>query len=171
MSLELKVARVAALLRQRPRLERLTLDAVTEDRARVHFARRELAVVAGEDARAWRVAFALAFGAFAKAAFGADLVWKVDSECPGAVWPDLAKFRHFGKTFYYFGKNYMVHSVFGKVLNLLWKKFYSIGRIIIILNDLIMKIKSNDLVTLTRCHSKISQSINHSTDCILHVMC
>ena len=65
----------------------------------------------------------------------------------------------------------MVHSVFGKVLNLLWKKFYSIGRIIIILNDLIMKIKSNDLVTLTRCHSKISQSINHSTDCILHVMC
>ena len=28
---------------------------------------------------------------------------------------------------------------FGEILNLLWQKFYSIGRIIIIVNDQIMK--------------------------------
>ena len=31
-----------------------------------------------------------------------------------AVWPDLAKFRHFGKKLKLFGKHFTVYLVFGK---------------------------------------------------------
>ena len=55
-----------------------------------------------------------------------------------AVWPDLAKFRHFGKTYSDFGKILMVYLVFGKILTLLCQEFYVIGRIFIAVNGQIL---------------------------------
>ena len=37
------------------------------------------------------------------------------------VWPDLAKFRHFGKNLQVFGKLLTVRFFFGKMLSLLWQ--------------------------------------------------
>ena len=42
-------------------------------------------------------------------------------------WPNLAKFRHFGKTSQVFGKILTVYLLFGKMLSLLWQIFYIIG--------------------------------------------
>ena len=60
------------------------------------------------------------------------------------MWPDLAKFRHFVKTYFDFGNILMVYLVFGnilmvylvfvKILNLLWQKFYSIGLNFMVVN-------------------------------------
>ena len=49
-----------------------------------------------------------------------------------AVWPDLAKFRHFSKTY----------LVFGQIWTYFSKKNYAIGRIFIIVNDQV-KIRSH----------------------------
>ena len=54
------------------------------------------------------------------------------------LWPDLAKFRHFGKTYSDFGKILMVYLVFGKILTLLCQEFYVIGRIFIAVNGQIL---------------------------------
>ena len=51
-----------------------------------------------------------------------------------AVWPDLAKFRHFGNNFKVFGHFKKLCIVFGKLLNLLWQMFIAIGQIFIVVN-------------------------------------
>ena len=40
---------------------------------------------------------------------------------PPSVWPDMAKFRHFGKIFKVLGKILRVYLVFGKILKLIWQ--------------------------------------------------
>ena len=45
-----------------------------------------------------------------------------------AVWPDLAKFRHFGQTLNIFGYSLRVYFVLGKILTLIGQNFYYIGR-------------------------------------------
>ena len=57
----------------------------------------------------------------------------------GSVWPNLAKFPHLDKTYKNSSKILMVYLVFGNILNLLWLKFYGIGRILFVVNDQIMK--------------------------------
>ena len=42
------------------------------------------------------------------------------------VWPDLAKFRHFGNILWIFVKWLRVYSVFGNFFNLLWLKCKSV---------------------------------------------
>ena len=56
---------------------------------------------------------------------------------PTAVWPDLAKFCHFGKTLQV--KFLKVYFLFGKVLSLLWQIWYIIGLILIFANGQILK--------------------------------
>ena len=48
-----------------------------------------------------------------------------------AVWPDLAKFHHFGKYLKIFGNIFKVYLVLGKVFNSLWHNLYAIGHIFI----------------------------------------
>ena len=50
------------------------------------------------------------------------------------VWPDLAKFRHFGKSLQVFGQFLTVCICFGKMLSLLWQIWDIIGLIFIVLN-------------------------------------
>ena len=38
-----------------------------------------------------------------------------------SVWPDLAKFRHFGKSLQVFGKFLLVYFFFGKMVSILWQ--------------------------------------------------
>ena len=51
--------------------------------------------------------------------------WKPHFSLPSSlcwsVWPDLAKFRHFGKNLQVFGKLLTVRFFFGKMLSLLWQ--------------------------------------------------
>ena len=54
---------------------------------------------------------------------------------PLSVWPDLAKFRHFGKSFLVFDKFLTVYFLFGKMLSLLWQ----IWAIFIVANGQILK--------------------------------
>ena len=49
-----------------------------------------------------------------------------------SVWPDLAKFRHFGKLL-------TAYFLFGKKLNLLWQIYYITGQIFVAANGLILK--------------------------------
>ena len=49
-----------------------------------------------------------------------------------SVWPDLAKFRHFGKLL-------TAYFLFGKKLNLLWQIYYITGQFIIAANGQILK--------------------------------
>ena len=56
-----------------------------------------------------------------------------------AVWPDLAKFYHFGKILLIFGKFLTVFFLFGKMLNLLWQICYITGIVFIIANGQILK--------------------------------
>ena len=46
-----------------------------------------------------------------------QVVFIVDAD---PVWPDLAKFRHYGKNFQVFGNFLPVYFLFGKIVNLLW---------------------------------------------------
>ena len=64
------------------------------------------------------------------------------------VWPDLAKFRHFGYILKVLGDNVSVYLVLGKNLKLLWSTFYAIGQISIVANDVNIKKESSHLVTL-----------------------
>ena len=53
-----------------------------------------------------------------------------------AVWPDLAKFRHFGKTYSGFRKILMVYLA--KFWTYFGKNFYVTGRIFIVVNGQIL---------------------------------
>ena len=53
------------------------------------------------------------------------------------MWPDLAKFRHFGKSLKVFGTVLMVYFLFGKMLSVLWQ---ICDIIFIVANDQIWKI-------------------------------
>ena len=72
--LEFKIAQLTTLFRQRARLESLTLDAVSEDRARVGLVGTDLAIVSGKKSGFRRVGVALAFGALARSGPGAEEV-------------------------------------------------------------------------------------------------
>ena len=54
------------------------------------------------------------------------------------MWPDLAKFRHFGESLQVFGKFLTVYFLFGKMLNLLGQIFDIIGPIFIFANGQIL---------------------------------
>ena len=56
-----------------------------------------------------------------------------------AVWPDMAKFCHYGKTWQVFSKYLTVYFLFGKMLSLLWQIWYIIGLIFIVANCQILK--------------------------------
>ena len=47
------------------------------------------------------------------------------------MWPDLAKFRHFGKIFKVFGNFSRLYLLFGKILSLLWPILFTFGQIFI----------------------------------------
>ena len=55
------------------------------------------------------------------------------------MWPDLAKFRHFGKNLEIFGNIFKVYLIFGKVLNPLWGIIYVFGQFFIDVNGQILK--------------------------------
>ena len=55
------------------------------------------------------------------------------------VWPDLAKFHHFGKNVQVFVKTLIVYWLFGKMVNLLWQICDIIGPIFIATNGKILK--------------------------------
>ena len=56
-----------------------------------------------------------------------------------SVWPDLEKFRLFGKNFLVFGDFKKLYLVLGNILNLLWQIFNAIGQILIVVNGQKMK--------------------------------
>ena len=64
-------------------------------------------------------------------------LWKQSEFKP--VWPDLAKFRHFGKILQSFGKLLGHYFLFGKIVNLHWEICYITGLIIIVVNGQILK--------------------------------
>ena len=51
------------------------------------------------------------------------------------VWPDLAKFHHFGKYLKIFGNIFKVYLVLGNVFNSIWQYLYAIGHIFITENE------------------------------------
>ena len=55
------------------------------------------------------------------------------------MWPDLAKFRHFGKSLQVFGKSFNVYYLFGKMLSLFWQICDIIGLIFNVANGQILK--------------------------------
>ena len=55
------------------------------------------------------------------------------------MWPDLAKFCHFGKILQVFGKLSTVYFSFGKILILFWRICFIIGIIFIVTNGQILK--------------------------------
>ena len=55
------------------------------------------------------------------------------------VWLDLAKLRHFGNILRVFGQILKASSLFGKILNLFWPKFYTIGQIYTVINGQMLK--------------------------------
>ena len=59
--------------------------------------------------------------------------WKAKSDCC-KVWPDWAKFRHFGKILKVFFKFLKFYFLFGKMLSLFWQICYIIGLILIVAN-------------------------------------
>ena len=56
-----------------------------------------------------------------------------------AVWPDLAKFRHFGTILQVFGQFLTVYLLLVKLVNLLWQICYDTGLIFIVANGPILK--------------------------------
>ena len=65
-----------------------------------------------------------------------------------SVWPDLAKFHHFGKYLKIFGNIFKVYLVLGKVFNSLCHNLYAFGQILIAVNGKILKTQSGHLVKL-----------------------
>ena len=63
-------------------------------------------------------------------------IWPLQSGRCGSpsVWPDLAKFYHFGNNFKVFGNYKKLYLVFDKLLNLLWQIFYAIWPNLIVEN-------------------------------------
>ena len=73
------------------------------------------------------------------------------------MWPDLAKFGHFGYILNSLAINYVrAYLVLGKNLNLLWSTFYTIGQIFIAANGLIL---TNNLTILSHCHRSRSCAV------------
>ena len=66
------------------------------------------------------------------------------------MWPDLAKFRHFGKILKIFGDSPRVWLVFGKLLNLLLKNQCAFGPIYIVVCGQIWSKHFSHLVTLDK---------------------
>ena len=62
---------------------------------------------------------------------------------------DLAKFSHLGKSLQVFYQLLMVYFLFGKILSLLWQTCDSIGLILIVANDVILK---NNLTIWSHVH-------------------
>ena len=73
-----------------------------------------------------------------------------------SVWPDLAEFRHFGKTLKDFDKLLTVIFLFGKMLSLLWQILCIIGLIFIVANGQILK---NNLIYFGKCDTKFGYLI------------
>ena len=71
-------------------------------------------------------------------------------DSPRPVWPDLAKFYHFGKSLKIFGYSSKFYFEMGKILNLIGIKVYEIGQILIAVNGSILKRLFSHLVTLPR---------------------
>ena len=86
-----------------------------------------------------------------------DLSRRRDSTWP--VWPDLAKFRHFGKVF---SKFLRVYYLFGKILSLLWQNCDIIGLIFIVANGQILKKNLNIWSYCTRQRLMVFQDLDHS---------
>ena len=57
---------------------------------------------------------------------------------PTAVWPDMAKFCHFGTMLKHFGHFECVHLVFAKILSLFWQICYAIEQIFICINSQVL---------------------------------
>ena len=68
--------------------------------------------------------------------------------CQPPVWPDLAKFRHFGKNLQVVDQFLMVYFVFGKIMSLPWQICDNIGLIFIVANGQILK---NNLTIWSHC--------------------
>ena len=65
-----------------------------------------------------------------------------------SVWPDSAKFHHFGKYLKIFGNIFKVYLVWVKVFTSLGHNLYAFGQFFIAENGLILKTKFGHLVTL-----------------------
>ena len=70
-----------------------------------------------------------------KTTFGLSNSWRPTE---AAVWPDLAKFRHFGTIMKELGNFLRVFLVFGKMLSLLWQKCFAICQVFIVVNSHIL---------------------------------
>ena len=55
-----------------------------------------------------------------------------------SVWPDLAKFRHFGTILKVLGKILRDYLIFGKILILLWQKCFTIGQVLVVVDGKIL---------------------------------
>ena len=65
-----------------------------------------------------------------------------------SVWPDLAKYHHFGKYLKTFGNIFKVDLVLEKVFNSLWHNLFAIGQVFNAENGQILKAQFGHLVTL-----------------------
>ena len=75
------------------------------------------------------------------------LEMSINPYCP-PVWPDLAKFHHFGKYFKIFCNKFKVYLVLGKCFNSLWHNLFAFGQIFIAVNGQMLRTQSGLLVTL-----------------------
>ena len=73
--------------------------------------------------------------------------------CSRAVWPDSAKFRHFGKSSQVFGKCLTVYFLFGKMLSILWQTWDISGLVFIATNGRILK---NNFTIWSHCSRLVS---------------
>ena len=79
------------------------------------------------------------------------------------MWPDLAKFRHFGKTLKVVSKFLTVYFLSGKMLSLLWQICDNIGLIFIVVNGQILKnnltIWSHWTPVVNQCLARVWRSL------------
>ena len=64
------------------------------------------------------------------------------------MWPDRAKFHHFGKYLKFFGDIFKVYLVLGNVSNLLSQNLFAVGQIFITEKGQVLKTQFGHLVTL-----------------------
>ena len=84
-----------------------------------------------------------------------------------SVWPDLAKFRHFGNILQVFGNFLTVYFLFGKMLSLLWRIRCTIGLIFIVAYGQILK--NNPTIWLHWSPSVYSRSLSLSLSLSLSI--
>ena len=58
-----------------------------------------------------------------------DTQWPTHQAASWPVWPDWAKFRHFGIISKVFGYICKFNCVFGRIMNTFWLNFYAFGQI------------------------------------------